>query len=264
MFDLDGGGRESRRPDAPGGGASGSEGDTDRLWLVGGIAMLVWLAWSKRDAVVAMWVPYGLSAPNRGPTGHVVAGYHLTTAGWLTLGVLVAALVAALVCVGAGMRWVRWRRGGGVEAVPPVPAVSAGLMIGAGLLVVGVLALHWPVWAAWVLGACGGVITWLVVDTWGQRYRTLAAFTGRADQVLGHSRPGIARLSARSWRRRDDGGVFPGTIVATTGPGWQNKPAEHAELGRYATEFGWPGRNYTWRFDPIRRQVTGTIATGGQ
>lgn len=243
--------------------------DTDRLALIGGAGVLALVAWSKRDAAVAAGAPYGLSEPNRvadygdysrpwTPTGwHTVPGNHITAAGWITLGVVAAAAVAALMCVAVARRWMRWRRGGGVEAVPPVPAVAAGLVFSAALLVGGVM-IHLPFWVACGLAGSGGIAVGVAIADRGQRYRVVAAFTGRADQVLGHGQPGRARVRARAWRRYDDHGQYPGMIEATTGPGWQNVPAELAELGRYVAEIGWPS-GYRWRYDPLRKVVAGTV-----
>lgn len=242
--------------------------DTDRLWLAGGAGMVGLAAWAKRDVVVAAGAPYGLSAPNRVAeygdysqpwtvTGwRTVPGYHITAEGWVTLGAVLAVVVAALVCVGAAVRWSRWRRDGGIEAVPAVPVVAAAVLAAAALLVAAML-VHLPFPVAWGLASVCGVIAGLLVSGWGRRYRLVAAFAGRAEQVLGHGQPGRARLRARAWRHYDDGGQYPGTIEATTGPGWQHTPAEMAALGRYTTEMGWPA-GYQWRHDPLSKELTGT------
>ncbi|GAT06202.1 uncharacterized protein RMCFA_6313 [Mycolicibacterium fortuitum subsp. acetamidolyticum] len=243
--------------------------DTDRLWIALAVAVLAVAAWANRSAVLAAVVPYGLAAPNRTPfhgdpfnpeavTGWRPApGWHLTTAGWIAAAVLAVGAVGLVVCVIAAAAWVRWWRRGGVDAVPIVPATAAVAVLGAAAFGV-VLVLVSRLWLAGLVAAVVVAAAWPGLSAAARRQRTVMAFAGRADQVLGHGHPAPGRVRARRWRR-DDGGPYPAEIDATCGPGWQHAPGELAELSRYAREVGWPG--YEWRYDPMRKRVTGTRAT---
>ena len=71
------------------------------------------------------------------------------------------------------------------------------------------------------------------------------------------------RCGARSVQQvlvgeRDVAAQLPDEVAT----GWDSQiqgPGELAELSRYAREVGWPG--YEWRYDPMRKRVTGTTAT---
>lgn len=241
--------------------------DADRLWMALAVAVLAVAAWANRSAVLAAVVPYGLAQPNRTPfhgdpfnpeavTGWRPApGWHLTTAGWFAAAVVAAGVLGLVVCVVAAVAWVRWWRKGGVEAVPPIPAAAAAAALGAAAFLAAAILAGGPVWLAGLVAAVVAGITWPRLSAAGRRHRSVMAFAGRADQVLGHGYPAPGRVHARRWRR-DEAGNYPAEIDATCGPGWQHAPGELAELSRYAREVGWP--RYEWRYDPMRKRVTGT------
>lgn len=243
--------------------------DTDRLWIALAVAVLAVAAWANRSAVLAAAAPYGLAEPNRTPfhgdpfnpeavTGWRPApGWHLTTAGWIAAAILAAGVVGLAVCVIVAAAWVRWWRRGGVDAVPIIPASAAAAVLGAATFGL-VLILASRLWLAGVIAAAVAVLAWPRLAAAARRQRTVMAFAARADQVLGHGHPAPGRVRARKWRR-EDGGQYPAEIDAMCGPGWQHAPGELAELSRYAREVGWPG--YEWRYDPMRKRVTGTTAT---
>ncbi len=245
--------------------------DTDRLWLVGGVAALGVVAWAKRGDVLAAGVPYGLAEAKRTPfhgdwqrpdvvTGWRPApGWHVTTQGWVALAVLAVGAVGLLVCVAAGAAWVRWQRGGGVEAVPPIPAGAAAMVVGSAVFAAGLIFVPDRIWLSVLVAAVVGAAVGWWASVAGGRWRRVAGFAGRADQVLGHGHPGTGRVRVRGWRR-DEGGPFPARIEAVCGPGWQHAPGELAELGRYAREVGWPA--YDWGYDALRKRVTGRPVGG--
>lgn len=244
--------------------------DDHRLWIAVAAAALVVVpvlaAWTNRYAVAAAAVPYGLTAPNRTPfhgdpfnpdavTGWRPApGWHLTAPGWVAVAVLAGGVLGLVVCVAAAAAWVRWWRRGGVEAVPPIPAAAAAVALGAAALVAALVVVSGPLWFAGLVAAIVAGVAWRAISVTARRHRSVMAFGGRADQVLGHGHPAPGRIQTRSWRR-DEHGNYPAKIEATCGPGWQHTPGELAELNRYAREIGWPV--YEWRYDPMRKRVTG-------
>lgn len=241
--------------------------DADRIWIALAVVVLAVTAWVNRSAALAAAVPHGLAEANRTPfhgdpfnpdavTGwRPAAGWHLTTPGWVAVVVLAAGALGLVVCVVAVVSWVRWWRRGGVEAVPPLPAAAAAVALGAAAFVaVLVLTSGW-VWLPVLAAALVAAASWPWISTAARRYRTAVAFAGRADQVLGHGHSSPGRVHAHRWRRGEHG-QYPAVIEATCGPGWQHSPGELAELSRYAREVGWPG--YAWRYDPMRKRVTGT------
>lgn len=245
--------------------------DDDRLWIglaaVGLVAVLAVAAWTNRVAVLAAAEPYGLAEPNRTPfhgdpfnpeavTGWRPApGWHLTAPGWAVMAVVAAGALGLVVCVTAAAAWVRWWRRGGVEAVPPIPAAAFAVALGAGVLMAALGVVSLPLWLAAVAAAVVTALVWRGASVSGRRHRSVMAFGGRADQVLGHGYPAPGRVHARRWRR-GEAGHYPAEVDATCGPGWQHAPGELAELSRYAREVGWP--RYEWRYDPLRKRVTGT------
>ncbi|MCT7373155.1 hypothetical protein [Mycolicibacterium llatzerense] len=252
--------------------SSESELDTGPLWAAGGAAALVAVAWTKRNDVLAALEPHGLIEPNRTPfhgdfrqpdvvtDWRPAPGWHVTTSGWIAAAVVAAGLLGLLVCVAAAVSWARWRRRGGVDEVPPVPALAAAAAGGAVLFAAAVLALAAPLWLAAAAATVAAVVTGVFTARFGRRQRTLSAFAGRADQVLGHGHPAAGRVNARQWQSTDAGETYPARIEAACGPGWQNTPGELAQLGRYARELGWPG--YSWTYDPLTRRTTGVVEGG--
>ena len=244
--------------------------DDDRLWIglaaVGLVVVLAVAAWTNRAAVFAAAEPFGLAEPNRTPfhgdpfdheavTGWRPApGWHLTVPGWVVVAVLAAGVLGLIVCIAAAAAWVRWWRRGGVEAVPPIPAPAAAVALGAVVLVAALGVVSMPLWLAGISAAVVAAAAWPAVSVGARRHRSVMAFGGRADQVLGHGYPAPGRVHTRRWRR-DEHGQYPATVEATCGPGWQHVPGELAELSRYAREVGWPA--YEWRYDPMRKRVTG-------
>ncbi|MDX1887880.1 hypothetical protein [Mycolicibacterium sp. 120270] len=244
--------------------------DTDRLWIGGGVLILGAAAWMSRHTVMAAAVPYGLTAPNRTPfhgdpfrpeaitDWRPAPGWHLTASGWVAVVVVAAGLLGVLVAAAAAAAWVRWWRRGGIDEVPPIPAAAAAVIAAAAGFGAATRYAPGRLWlavlAALAVGAAAG--WWTAVA--GGRYRRATTFAGRADQVLGHGHPGPGRVRTHAWKR-DDHGRYPATIEATCGPGWQYAAGELAELSRYAREIGWP--EYDWRYDPMRRRVTGSAAT---
>jgi len=243
--------------------------DADRLWMALAVAVLGVAAWVNRSVVMAAAVPYGLAEANRTPfhgdpfnpdavTGWRPApGWHLTTAGWVAAAVIAAGLLGLVVCVAAAVAWRRGWRKGGVEAVPMIPAAAAAVLLGAAAFVVGLILAPGRLWLPGLVAVLVVAVSWSWISTAGRRQRSVMAFAGRADQVLGHGHPAPGRVRARGWRR-DEHGHHPAKIDATCGPGWQHAPGELAELSRYAREVGWPG--YEWRYDPMRKRVTGGVA----
>jgi len=251
--------------------ASG-DSDTERLWMLAAVAALGVVAWMKRGVVMAALVPYGLTAPNRTPfhgdwrrpdivtDWRPAPGWHLTAAGWAALAAGVVGLLGLLACVHAAAAWSRWRRNGGLDAVPAIPAAAAAAVIAAAVFLAALVL--WPglVWPGALGGATAGIAAWAIGANAAVRYRTVAAFAGRADQVLGHGHPAAGRVCARGWQRSAAGGAdYPRQIDAACGPGWQHAPGELAELGRYAREVGWP--SYGWAFDPLTKRLTGVAAS---
>lgn len=248
---------------------SESELDTGPLWAAGAVVALVAVAWTKRDVALAVLEPHGLVEPNRNPlhgdfrhpdvvtAWRPAAGWHVTTSGWVAAVVVAAGLVGLLVCIAAAVRWARWRRRGGIDEVPPVPALAAAALVGAALFVVEVFALFAPLWLAASAAAAAAALTGLFTVRAGRHQRVLSAFAGRADQVLGHGHPAAGRVHARRWQTNDDGQTYPARLEAACGPGWQNTPGELAQLGRYARECGWPC--YSWTYDPLTKRTTGLV-----
>lgn len=249
--------------------------DEDRLIITaaaGAAALMMgFAAWTNRHAVLAALAPYGLTEANRTPfhgdpfrpevvtDWRPAAGWHLTVSGWVALTVMVAGLLGLIVGVAAAVTWMRWWRRGGTDEVPPIPAAAAAAISAAAGLAAALMFVPGRLWLAVLAAAVLAAAAWRWTATAGRRYRIATTFAGRADQVLGHGHPGPGRVRARGWRRDDEDGDYPATIVATCGPGWQHVPGELAELSRYAREVGWP--HYDWRYDAMRRQVTGSAAT---
>ncbi|MBE5507626.1 hypothetical protein QMY57_25805 (plasmid) [Mycobacteroides abscessus subsp. abscessus] len=194
--------------------------------------------------------------------------FHINWFGWAVLAGFVVFLVALGVLAFSGLSWSRWHSAGGTRAIPriwvPAGAYTAGFaafllvmaLIGrrestAGHAIVGILAL--------TAAAVAGVAVMGYCTVPAQRFRGVQAYAARADQVLGHGHPGALRVRTpvfSGWNGPDDEHSWPAQLVCLTGPGWQHKPAETAELNRYAREFGWPP--YAWRYDPMRKRITGT------
>lgn len=253
---------------------AGADIDSERLWILVGVVMLGAVAWVKRgvvmSAVMSTLVPYSLATPNVTPfhgdwrrpdvvtDWRPAPGWHVTGTGWLALAVLAVGLVGLPVCVSAAVGWSRWRRNGGVDAVPPVPAAAAAAVIAAAVFLAALVVLPGLVWPGALGAAAAGTAAWAIGAKAAARYRTVAAFAGRADQVLGHGHPAAGRVRVRGWQRSGAGDEYPRRIDAACGPGWQHAPGELAELGRYAREVGWPG--YGWTFDPLTKRVTGEAA----
>lgn len=243
-------------------------GDDERLWMVLGAGMLIVVGWTQRGRLWEALAPYGLTTGTKipiqtssnpydpfGETRTAYSGdFHLTAGGWLGVLILAAAAVGVLACVGAGMAWARWQRGGGVTAVPPIP-VWGGVAAAAGLAFLVVVWLTgWPFAAAFVAALCAAGV-WLLCGSWARTYRLTQVWRGLAEQVLGHGHPGLSTVRATGWESGGEGVGWPGRIEASTGPGWQHKPGELAELNRHAALLGWPA--YTWTRDPMRRTVVG-------
>lgn len=243
--------------------------DDERLWLAVAAVMVAVAAWTQRARLWQALAPYGLTtgetvaAPSNpydpdDPFGAGQVRYsgdlHLTAGGWLAVAILVAAAVGALACVGSGLAWSRWHRGGGVAAVPGIPVWGAAA-VAAGVVFVAVVWLTgWP-WAGAAVAAVAAAGTAAFGGPVARRYRLIQVWRGLAEQVLGHGHPGLARVRAGGWQSAAAGREWPGRIEATTGPGWQHKPGELGELNRHAAALGWP--TYTWTRDAMRRTVTG-------
>lgn len=196
-------------------------------------------------------------------TGH----FHINPFGWAVIAATVVALVAGLVLIGYLTSWYGWKESGGTKPIPRIPVPVAAyvaamiafwlvmLLIGrrestAGHFIVGLLAIG---------AACGaGWAVWNYCTGSAQRFRAVQAFAARADQVLGHGHPGALRVKTPVFSGWDGSGgrSWPQQLVCATGPGWQQKPSETAEINRYAREFGWPP--YEWRYDPMRKRAVGT------
>lgn len=254
-------------------GSGSAVNDDERLWLVVAAVMIAVAAWTQRGKLWAALAPYGLTtAPKTqtygtpvspfDPSGGTQVRYggdlHLTAGGWLGVLILVAGAVGVLACVGAGLSWSRWQRGGGVAAVPPIPVWGVAAAAAAVVFVVVVWLTSWPWAAAVVAGLAAAIVAWAAAP-WARTYRLTQVWRGLAEQVLGHGHPGLARVKVAEWEYRGPGAGWPGRIEASTGPGWQHKPGELAELNRHAATLGWPA--YAWTRDPMRRTVIG-VADG--
>ena len=240
-----------------------SEVDAGPLWALGSVGAIGAALWFQRDRLLAALEPPGITAadlrPFHGdglrpdvvtewrPTG----GYHVTGLGWVAAAALLVGVAAAAVLGAAALRWVRWHRGGGVDAVPPVPAAAAAAFAAAVGFLAPLVVRSVPAPLAAAVAVAAGIAAWPAATRWGEQRRALAAFAARADQVLGHGHPAPGRVRATAWRAG-----HPRRIALAAGPGWQDQPAEYAELGRYAHAVGWP--RYEWTFDGIARAVVGT------
>lgn len=245
--------------------------DSDRFWIAAGVALLGVTVWCKRDTLLAGLVPYGLTEPKRipvygdparpwTPTGwHIQPGPHtITTTGWITLTVAVLGLTALLFCVRGAVGWSQWRRGGGIDAIPTIPVFAAASVVGAAAFVGMLVSAPGVLWMAAGTAVGSAAAVWLLGRRVAERYRTLAAFARRADQVLGYGHPAVGRVRVRGWRATGAGEACPVRIVARCGPGWQNLPHEVAALDRYARETGWV--SYDWRYDALEKCVIGAAA----
>lgn len=243
--------------------SSGDDIDAGPLWAIGGAGAVLAALWFQRPRLLAALEPSGITAANLRPfhgdglrpdvvtEWRPAGGYHVTGLGWVAVAALLVGVTAAAVLVSAGLRWVRWRRGGGVDAVPPVPAAAAAALAAAVAFLAPLVAWSLPAPLAAAAAVAAGIATWPAVTRWGAQRRALAAFAARADQVLGHGHPASGRVRATGWRAG-----APRRIEIAVGPGWQDQPAEYAELGRYAHAVGWP--RYEWTFDGIARAIMGT------
>ena len=257
------------------GRSSAGGGDDERLWMVLGAGMLAVAAWTQRGRLWEALAPYGLTTgaktsfqtsgnpydpdPSFGGSQIRYSGdLHLTAGGWVGVLILAAAALGVLACVGSGLAWSRWQRGGGVTAVPPIPVWGAAAVAAGIVLVVVVWLTGWPFAAAFV-AACAAAAVGMLGGSWARTYRLTQVWRGLAEQVLGHGHPGLSTVRATGWQHQGAGAAWPGRIEASTGPGWQHKPAELAELNRHAAVLGWPA--YSWTRDPMRRTVVGVAET---
>ena len=247
-----------------------ASGDTDALWIAGGVGLCGVAVWGSRDSWYAKLAPYGLTAqdtearpvdPWSGATRLVGTGhYHLSALGWLTIVIGLAGLVAALWCVAAGVNVGRWHASHGTRAVPqiPVPAAAVVAAVAVFAIMLALTGRHRVLFMAvgpfLAAAAFFAVMVYASMPAW--QWRQTQAFAGQADQVLGHGHPGTRRVRATAWAVSQDGSRrWPGRVVARTGPGWQHKPAETAQMNRYARQFGWPP--YDWTYDPMYKRVVG-------
>jgi hypothetical protein len=263
--------------------SSGSQ-TTEDPWLgIVGLVGLVGLgAWVDRNHWLAKLAPYGLTTEETrlsysgygSETSYGTGHFHINPMGWFTVIVLAVGLVAGLWCVFAVAAWSGWAASGGRRAVPkipvPAPATATAVMVFVGLLLLfgrqSSAAGHMIVT---VLADAVAACVFFAVLTFGTdpaaRFRRVQAFAARADQVLGHGHPGVLRVKTPVFSGWDADAEhqqsWPARLVCRAGPGWQHKPAEHAELNRYARECGWP--TYTWSYDLMTKQVIGTAADGG-
>ena len=248
-------------------GGGNTVNDDERLWLVAGAGLLAVVVWTQRGRLWEALAPYGLTTGQQttaippspyDPDGAGALRYtgdlHLTAGGWLAVVIVVYAAVGALACVGAGMAWSRWQREGGVRAVPPIPVWGASAVAAGAVFVLAVWLTGWP-WAAAAGAGLAGAAVSLAAGPTARTYRIVQVWRGLAEQVLGHGHPGLARVRVSGWEHRGPGAGWPGRIEASTGPGWQHKPAELAELNRHAAALGWPA--YSWTRDAMRRTVIG-------
>ena len=257
-------------------------------WIAGAAALIGWAAWADRNSWYAKLAPYGLTTEETrtsyngygggygadpfgrqlAPASYGTGQFHINPVGWVTIGIVAVGLVAVLWCVVAGVGVVRWHAARGTGAIPKIPVPAAAVVVAVAVFVT-VLALigrqsNPGVRALVFIGAAAlGVVAWFVVMVYAmlpaEHWRLAQAFAGRAEQVLGHGHPGVGRVKVCGWHAElveDRARYWPVKLVAAAGPGWQHKPSELDELNRYAREFGWPP--YEWRYDPMRKHVTGT------
>lgn len=228
--------------------------DHDRLWIVGGVALLGVGVWANRDALITKLDAEVSSA-----------------ARWLLVSLLGLGVVSAAVCARGVLDCQRWVHGHRTGPVPVIPVGAAVVAAGTAFLIIA-----WPsVGLGWALLVQAAVIA---AGGWfgpvaARRWYVAAVFTERAEQVLGFGHPGSARVQASEWQRHSGTVTHyeatPARIEATTGPGWQGKPAELAELSRFAADVNWPGvgynssHEYRWVSDYHRRRVVGTLTLRG-
>lgn len=270
-------------------GASGGDDAAGPLVAGAGVLVIGGGIWASRGAWYGALAPYGLATEDTksatsgygygsndpwgrttgvAETTYGTGHFHINPFGWAVLALFVAFLAALLWCVGSGLAWSRWHSSGGTRAIPKIPvpvgAYAAGfaaftvvmLLIGrresaAGHALVAMIALG--------VGVAAFFAVMIYCMYPAERFRRVQAYAARADQVLGHGHPGALRVKTpvfSGWDGNDDHSrIWPVALTASTGPGWQHKPSETAELNRYAREFGWPP--FEWRYDPMRKRITG-------
>jgi len=244
---------------------SGGNHPTDPLWAAAGVGMLGLAAWTHRGRAWEAGLPYGLTAGRPSlfhadplDPGYTVVRqlppYHVTVWGWVGAVVVVLAVAGVIACGAGGVAWWRWRRDGGIAAIPRVPVWGAAAAVG-GLAWAAALAVTRQPVAATVAAGVVGVALVVVGRPRAQAYRCTHAWKGAAEGLLGHGHPGLATVRTAGWQRRG-GQAWPTTITATTGPGWRHTPGEVGELSRLTREVGWP--TYTWTRDLMGRRIIGT------
>jgi type IV secretion system protein VirD4 len=266
---------------------SGSPAENPKLWIAGAgllMAFMVWAAWLNRNQWYAMLAPYGLSSQENHTTyGEFDVGtsygtghFALNPLGWIVIVILLPALVAGVWSVASAVFWWLWASSGGTQAVPniPVPALAGSAAAMVFTILLGLFGRHSSATAAvhvivTLAAAAAAGCTFKVVMTYATdpavRFRRVQAFAARADQVLGHGHPKVSRVKTPMLSGWDgDAGHqrhWPRRLICRTGPGWQDKPSEHAALNQYARQVGWP--TYTWSYDSMHKQVIGTVAQDG-
>ena len=262
--------------------SGGNQTENAAPWIAAAVGLLGWGAWADRNHWYAKLAPYGLTSedtrtayggygddPFRRQVAETTYGtghFHINAAGWVVIAIVVVGLVAGLWCVLAAAGVARWWASHGTGAVPKIPVPALAVLAAAAVFVTVLVLVGRQSSAAahmivFMVGVFLGVAAWWVVMITGmmpaEYWRTTQAFAGRADQVLGHGHPGAGRVRAQQWQVSADASRrWPAKLVAVTGPGWQHKPSELDELNRYAREFGWPP--YEWRYDPMRKRITGS------
>ncbi len=248
--------------------ATTDDDDSPALYTLAGLGTAAAAAWGwwQSGSLVAGLAAYGLMNPPGRPT----------PLGVFVFAVAVFGVVAAAQAISAGFGWARHRRAGGTTAVPPIPVAAGALALATAIAGAAFVAFGRDGGQGWVPVALAAFALAWAAARWGRaparRFRAVAAFAARADQVLGHGALDIGRdqhgrrqrrrvrIAVTGWGRDGDGIEYPPRIAADVGVGYQHKPGELGELSRYARAFGWPA--YTWAHDPITKTITGTAAGG--